>query len=425
MRAQRRVLLTGLNNHINSEYSSEHDMTAIITQRPANAPSECLTLPLDIANRIASYLLDDHAHATLAALQRCSKEYYLALSPVTYRRVDFRSVETCDLFRLGEGSKAEQVTPKKVDDAVASGAFFSLKASSFRRMVALGHIKHLTIHSLPACTSPLSKSFSSVARSSDALLLPGLESVALGAKVADEIRTYIPETYDRPHSPLFLEALIHTSRPSSLCLAHRVVPSVEWDEHLEMTSIKQYQLVARVNQFIEDGWASLKVFEVHDVVHQVLPSLKGCRNVYHFASHCVGPPEAPRFIAPGLASTFTPGPKWNFRSWQIGTAIKNLFPSGISPAAVLQNTSWEFVNHEGHILTKPENDDDDDTGVGYLEVGRLIGDALKTGLPMELAGRDGFKGELAMEVLERMSFERGEKACESCQREYVSGLTAQ
>lgn len=403
-------------------------MTVTIDRPP---PNEGQPLPVDLALRIAAFLFGSGAHSTLAALHRCSKDYYFALSPIVYRKVSFKPKKTYALFFLGDDFLlSPDSLGKQVDNAVASETIFSAERAVLRRILALQHVRHLSIHSLPADSSPLTKAFTSAvnAYSPNYLILPSLQSVQLLPPVADEIRTYIPETYDRPHNPAFLESLISTSRPTKLCLSYPVVPSQSWDEHLELTTIKQYQLVARMNRLIDDGWSSLETFCVHDIVHQVLPSLKGCKNVYHFSSHCILTGEIGRveggeregggavFVNPGKSSTGIPGPKWNFRSWQIGTAVKNLFPSGANAGAILENTSWVFVNHKGHILTKLENDDDDDTGVGYMEVGRLIDDAIKGGLPQDLIGRAGFKRELADEVLEKMKFTPGEMQCVSCGR---------
>lgn len=409
-------------------------MTVTIDRAP---PNDGQPLLVDLALRNAAFLFESGAHSTLAALHRCSKDYYFALSPIVYRKVSFKPKKSYALFFLGDDFfLSPDSLGKQVDSAVVSETIFSAERAVLRRILALQHIRHLSIHSLPADSSPLTKAFTSAvnAYSPNYFILPSLQSVQLLPPVADEIRTYIPETYDRPHNPAFLESLISTSRPTKLCLSYPVVPSQSWDEHLELTTIKQYQLVARMNRLIDDGWSSLETFCVHDIVHQVLPSLKGCKNVYHFSSHCVLTDEIGRveggegggrgavFVSPGKTSTGIPGPKWNFRSWQIGTAVKNLFPSGANAAAILEKTSWVFVNHKGHILTKLENDDDDDTGVGYMEVGRLIDDAIKGGLPQDLIGRAGFKRELADEVLEKMKFIPGEVQCVSCGRKSLSSF---
>lgn len=408
-------------------------MTIAIDRAP---PNDGQPLPVDIALRIAAFLFECGAHSTLAALHRCSKDYYFALSPIVYRKVCFKPKQSYALFLLDDDFPSPPgALGKQVDDAVAAETIFSAERAVHRRILALQHIRHLSIHSLPADSSPLTKAFASAvnAYSPNYFILPSLQSVQLFPLVADEIRTYLPETYDRPHNPAFLESLISTSRPTKLCLSYPVVPSQSWNEHLELTTIKQYQLVARMNSLIEDGWSSLETFCVHDIVHQVLPSLKGCQNVYHFSSHCVltgasGRVEGRKggkamFVPPGKASTGIPGPKWNFRSWQIGTAVKNLFPSGANAAAVLETTSWEFVNHNGHLLTKLEIDDDDDTGVGYMEVEGLIGDAIKGGLPQDLVGRAGFKRELADGVLKKIKFTPGEVQCVSCGRKSPSSFS--
>ncbi|WVQ83406.1 hypothetical protein IAT38_005547 [Cryptococcus sp. DSM 104549] len=394
---------------------------------PTSGQSPRDPLPVDVALRIAHLLLEDRALATLASVHRCSRDYYFALSPLVYRRVDFRPSGSEALFHLGEGAPLPH--PDGLDDevaiAVSSNTFFSPERAPLRRHVALRQTRHLTIHSIPICFSSVAKYFSSAVTSySPNHLLSSLRSVQLLPRACDEIRTFIPATYDRPRNPLFIESLVTTSRPQKLCIAYRVLPSGYWDDHRELTSVGQYQLVARLNRIVEDGWDSLNEFCVHDIVHQVLPSLRGCKNVYYFSSHCLGtrsPTSSPVFVPPGLAATGLPGPEWNFRSWQLGTSVKNLFPSGVDAAAVLDATSWVYVNHEGSVLTKPANDDDDDTGVGYKEVSRLIGDALKTGLPQDLLGREGVKREVIEQVLERMSYAAEGEACESCGRFGTNG----
>ena len=124
-----------------------------------------------------------------------------------------------------------------------------------------------------------------------------------------------------------------------------------------------------------------------------------------------------------LGKTFTgiPGPAWNIRSWQISTTVKNLFPSGSDGATQLAGTTWRFVNFEGHILTKKERDDDDESGVVYAEVVGLIRGAVRDGLLLDLPAREGFGEEVVEEVFRRIEYlddsEAGEE-CGACHREF-------
>ncbi|KAK8861203.1 hypothetical protein IAR55_002022 [Kwoniella newhampshirensis] len=375
-------------------------------------------LPVDIILRIAHHLVDEEHVGTLSAVQRCSRDLYITLSPLLYRRVDIRRTRSDSLLTL-DASLASLTADLdiKVEEAVRSGQLFSSSNATLRRLDALRHIRRLTLFQLPS--DPISTSFLTFITKSSALLLPNLESVQILPDAVDSIRTFIPGSYDRVRNPPFLEGLSKTSRPSRLCIAHRVVPSEEWEEHREISVLGQYQVVARLTQLRDDDdgglWSSsLREFSVHDIVHQVLPSLQGCRNVYHFSSHLSSPSN--KFLSPGPRSTYIPGPPWSYRAWQLGTAIKNLFPSGSDGKTVLKGTSWEFVNYDGHILTKMVRDDDDDSGVGYDEVQDLVQDAVKAGLPQDLPMREGFGRELVGEVFDKIGYVAGDRKCACCAR---------
>ncbi|WWD16908.1 hypothetical protein CI109_101340 [Kwoniella shandongensis] len=363
--------------------------------RPLAADKNHDPLPVDIVLRIAQHLVDNELIGTLASVQRCSTDLYYALSPLVYRRVDIRHSRSDALLTLDSSMSGEiEALETKIEEATQSRRYFSSSNSTLRHLNALRQIRHLTIHQLPS-SDTISTSFldfASNASFSSSNILPNLDSVQILPDAVDSIRTFIPTSYDRVRNPPFLEALAKSSQPSKLCIAHRVVPSEEWEEHREISVLGQYQVVARLTQLREDGWwTNLKEFSVHDIVHQVLPSLQGCRNIYHFSSHLT---SSTKFVSPGTKSTYIPGPPWSYRAWQLGTAIKNLFPSGSDGKSVLQNTSWTFVNYDGHILTKMVRDDDDDSGVGWGEVEGLIQDAVKAGLPQDLPMREGFGREL-------------------------------
>jgi hypothetical protein len=270
------------------------------------------------------------------------------------------------------------------------------------------------------------------------LLLPRLETVSLSPTAVDTLRTFVPDDWDRPHSPPFLEALTGCSSPMHLCISFRVVCSDDWEEHREMTTPGAYQLISRLNQLRTDGWTSLRTFTVHDIVHQVLPSLAGCTNIYHFSPHIApevrqyGQAQPPTPITPharnmlagrdsrhrdGKAGCGMPGPQWNFRSWQINSAIKNLFPSGTNSRQALEGTKWQFVNISGHVLKKVKRDDDDETGVGADEVGGLVEGLVKSSLPQDLPAREGFAEDLVGEVFDAISYRDGLDQCQACGRE--------
>lgn len=74
-------------------------MTVTIDRAP---PNDGQPLLVDLALRIAAFLFESGAHSTLAALHRCSKDYYFALSPIVYRKVSFKPKKSYALFFLGD-----------------------------------------------------------------------------------------------------------------------------------------------------------------------------------------------------------------------------------------------------------------------------------------------------------------------------------
>lgn len=137
-------------------------MTIAIDRAP---PNDGQPLPVDIALRIAAFLFESGAHSTLAALHRCSKDYYFALSPIVYRKVCFKPKQSYALFLLDDDFPSPPGSlGKQVEDAVASETIFSAGRAILRRILALQHIRHLSIHSLPADSSPLTKAFASAVK---------------------------------------------------------------------------------------------------------------------------------------------------------------------------------------------------------------------------------------------------------------------
>jgi hypothetical protein len=249
-------------------------------------------------------------------------------------------------------------------------------------------------------------------------LFPNVSCVSFLPDAVDGIRMWSPDSYDRPRNPPLLEGLAKACSPKHACLAFRLVESKDWEEHRDATVAGQYQLVARINRLQTDGWGDIESLTLHAIVHQVLPSLKGCRNVYHFSPHVVLMPATKGwYLFPtGASATGIPGPPWNIRSWQLSTGIKNLFPSCADAQAALKGTSWEFIGVEGHILTKKQRDDDDESGVEWQQAGPLIRDAVRNALPLDLPAREGFGEELVGEVFRKTRYRdlKDVAPCDSC-----------
>ncbi|WVF66950.1 hypothetical protein IAT40_001693 [Kwoniella sp. CBS 6097] len=370
-------------------------------------------LPTDIVVRIASQLTADECNGTVASLQRCSKALFFALAPTLYESLEIKPIQSERLLTLGE--PGIQDLDAELDLAQKEGSIFLPGRSSLRRLALYRYVRKIVIHSLPS--DSISDAFFHSITSLPFQAFPHLDAVSLLANAVDDLRTWVPTSYDRPRNPAFLEALTRASTPSKLCISFRALLSDHWEEHREATVPGQYQLVARLNRLKGDGdgelWKNLKTFCVHNIVHQVLPSLPNCQNIYHFSSHITGSVSRPLVHPPGPEATYLPGPQWSYRAWQLGTAIKNLFPSGVNAMKMLKGTSWDFVNTAGHVLTKLVRDDDDESGVGYEEVMTLVRGAVKAGLPQDLPMREGFATELVGDVFEKIRYAE-EKECAVC-----------
>jgi hypothetical protein len=420
-----------------SERPSLHDLR--------HSPPSCgshVPLPLDIVLRIASILHDRRSLRCLATLQILSKGTYDVVTPILYRHLHV-TVCSGDLLDLDldelplDGEVALEASVRQLRE---TGEYWGTarRHRSIRRADAFRHARRITVHHEPSDKAldrvSSSQQSTSTRTSSSAgtrarLLFPHVDTVSLLPDAVDAIRTWSPKTYDRPRNPPLLELLAKTCSPQHLCLAFRLVESRDWEEHREATVSGQWQLVSRINRLHSDGWDRLESMTIHDIVHQVLPALEGCRNVYHFSPHVVRTSRDQsgryRYAFPGgVDATGIQGPPWNIRSWQLSTAIKNLFPSGADAEAALKGTSWEFVGVEGHILTKRYRDDDDESGVEWGQVGHLVRDALRNALPLDLPAREGFAQELVDEVFTRIHYVDAEQAkpCESCSRQFASNL---
>ncbi|WRT65293.1 uncharacterized protein IL334_002236 [Kwoniella shivajii] len=280
----------------------------------------------------------------------------------------------------------------ELERVASSGDIHHYSKTAVRRLTSFRHVRKIVIHSLPS--DSVSDTFAAFVQNLPFRAFPSLESVVILAQAVDDVRTWVPATYDRPRNPPLLEALTLSSSPAKLCVSFRSLRAEDWEEHRDLTVPGQYQLVRRLNRLREDDhWSDIREFCVHNVVHQVLPSLPNCRNSYQFASHITGNSSHPVLHHPGPNATYLPGPLWSYRAWQLGTAIKISFHPGLMPL----------------------RDDDDESGVGYDEVLDLVKGAVKAGLPQDLPMREGFGKELVGEVFEKVQYKKDDD-CMACQR---------
>ena len=80
-----------------------------------------------------------------------------------------------------------------------------------------------------------SDAFVITADNSDVTVFPELQEVSLLPPAVDSRRLQVPELYDRPRNPTFLEGLAKISKPRYLCISFRVVVSNDWEEHRDAT----------------------------------------------------------------------------------------------------------------------------------------------------------------------------------------------
>lgn len=364
----------------------------------------------DVIVRIAEILVAREARGTLASLALVSRAAYDAAAPSLFTHLVLGRASGL----LGALSPSDVSGFPGFDGDGGTGAW-TASTTTLRRLVALSRVRRITVSMLPRDHE--SSAFADVALAlPPALLLPRLTSVCLGPVAVDQLRIWTPDYARGPPNPPILTALA-TQRPKRLCVAFRQVPASEWEAYREASTRGQYALVRRLED-LAAAW-ELESAHFHDIVHQVPPSL-ATTNVYDFAPPAIPHPHfRGRFNFPrGREAVRLPGPEWNMRPWQMGTAIKNLFPSNRFAEAhreVLEKTRWRFGGVENHVLTTEERDDDDWTGVWYAEVKDMVRDSIKTGLARDLPAR-GLDAEFVHDVLERVEYHPVE-TCEACGRE--------
>lgn len=370
--------------------------------------------PHDILVRVAEILAAREARGTLSALSRASRGAYDAAAPALYAHLVL-SPRAAGL--LSSLSASDVAGFPGFDDDGRPGNWAAPRAT-LRRLAALSHVRRCTISALPRDHE--SVGIAEVAPAlPPGLLFPKLAAVSLGPVAVDQLRIWTPDYAGGPSNPPILEALA-TQRPVRLCVAFRQVPAAEWEAYRDASTRGQYALVRRL-ELLSGSWG-LESVTFHDIVHQVPPSLP-THNVYDFA-----PPAVPhpffrsRYRFPrGREAVRLPGPEWNMRPWQMGIAIKNLFPSNRGLEAhmdTLAKTRWSFCDVGNHILTKEERDDDDGTGVWYAEVKDMIQDSIRAGMARDLPAR-GLDRAFVDEVFDRVEYRRI-GVCEACDRECES-----
>lgn len=386
-------------------------------------------VPADILRLIATDLALLGHRRTLANLCRANQEAYDACVPILYEQLEISAVGCAGLLDLTpqdvvgfpgfDKDGTCQTWPSEGDNF--------RRRSVLRRFAALSHTKRAIVRSLPP--DHISTGFAEAAiamgtpsgslNPKGVYIFPRIQSVCLLAHAVDELRKWVPERYNRPRNPPFLEALSAGSRPRYLCIAFRLVPSEIWDVHRDLSSGGQYTLVRKVALLCTE-W-NLDSLTYHNIVHQVPPSVPGTRNVYQFAPHVVRHPlfaRRYRFLK-GKDAISLPGPDWNTRPWQMAFVVKGLFPSGADHMAILdRGTRWVFCDVVNHILSKEERDDDDSTGVWYAEVPDMIKTSLKVGMDGDLPAR-GVTPDILEEILKRIEYGKSER-CEACGRESIN-----
>ena len=395
-------------------------LAGTITMTSLASSSERTSTPLDIVLNIARYLDDDAAHATLSSLSLCCKAGYTLVAPVLYSQVVVNGARSEGLFDLAQLDDTDDDIPAHIARSQADHTFFHPRSAA-RRLWLLRFVQRLIIRQFPSeasskrfqtstkllarssttsttsttCTSSTSTS------TSNQLLLPLLSILTLQPASLDAIRTFSPETYDKPHSPAFLEALVIASRPGFIRCQFRVSPSNQYNQHCAASTNGAYNFVSRLSQLRADGWDSLKVLQVEGAVQQVLPSLPGVENRYHFASHVRSPVPALSSVpvvhsAPStgqgarIDNRGLPGPQWTYRAWQCMTAVKNVIKAAKAEPAGLSGTSWSFRNISGHVMTVAKTDPEYDEEIATEEeVDGLVRDCVEHSLERDLQFEPG------------------------------------
>ncbi|KAK4688790.1 hypothetical protein P7C73_g1323, partial [Tremellales sp. Uapishka_1] len=319
-------------------------------------------IPKDVLLLILSFMDVPSCLGTLAVLQRCSSDTYSAVNPLLYR--DFtvsHSPKTIEILSASSSSPCDE-----------------------RKLSSLRHVETLVVDSLPT-------SFNLPPRTN---IFPHLKQVTFGAAAVDKIRTFVPQTYDKPISPPFIEYLLHACQPKKLELCFGRVEAEDWEEYLETTSAGAYAFVSRIQRYMEH-WTNVETLVVRNVVHQVLPSLPGCANEYHFAPHLLRNPT--RNVS-GQAATSLPGPEYIFRIWQIVQLLKSTVSASKSANDPASITKWTFLNCSNHVLMHSAAEAWDENSLCTWEtVDRLIRDGVERSLRKELPARG--VGQIAVDDL--------------------------
>lgn len=395
--------------------------------------------PKDVLQHIITFVAEDKAYATLATLQCCNSELYFLVQPILFKILVVKDETAQSVLSLGDLSNqfgdGSNDLERFTKTALGFGRYFGSQNQTLRRMNNLRHVQTLIVETLPSDT--LMQSFQRAGRDNhrttpSRLLLPNVSSISFLPGVIDSLRLWIPDSPEEKHP--FMDAVTLTSNPEHFCVSFPLVASTKWENHALETSMGQYRLVSILSQCRAGlRWSNLRRFRCHNVVHQALPTITGCQNFYDFSPHVASPsppgfirnpPRSPtsakeemeQYFISGPESIGLPGPDWNLRSWQITKVIKEVFPSNADHALLAQNTSWEFINVQGHVLTKSLRDDDDTTGVGVDEVSDLIIGRVRDCLPLDLPARSGFDFSLVNTVLSKISYGEWEDrgTCQAC-----------
>lgn len=422
-------------------------------------PLKHIDLPHTILYRIANILDESKSYTTIASLSQCSKAIYDTCIPVLYRRYEISESTTSTHFHKLNIEEWTYDLDKDTISARERDTYY-LAESLPRRLGYLRYVEHLDIRITNICQDAERFFVRSAERlrSADRRgIFPRLKTVTIHPQAAEDIRLCPSYVLMNNEIPL-LKALCITSNPKHLSLSFYLTPSDEWGEYQTYGSTRQYNLSKRISRLFEMGWDELESFTVHDITHQVLPSIPNCANIYHFAPHVLTriPTTAENkerdyafyaidvieryasdhylpgrddvlhllstlrnqlrrqlvddkyYFCSGQESMGLPGFDWNFRPWQLGTAIKDAFVPNISVDKIIASTSWTFIDVQNHVLTGPRmSDDDEEEGVLLGMVEDLVKDCLETGMSHELLNRAGFDTDKVRLVLENVRFMRG------------------
>ncbi|WWC60035.1 uncharacterized protein I303_102598 [Kwoniella dejecticola CBS 10117] len=376
-------------------------------------------LPIDIIRRISAHLADEAFLGTVSNIQRASKEVYLGVTPILYRCLHIKHRKSDRLLSFTNHPQNRKA------DIENDAHVFEAENDGVRRLEALKHVRRLIIHHIPS--DDIAESFfqlvrarapQSGAHSSKSIVFPHLTHIELSPDAVEQLRTWVSTSnFSSPfnQNPLFLETLSRTSGIRVLCMTFKSLLSQHWEEYRDLTLIGQYQLLSRI-QALHTGnnslWRdSLRVLNVHDISHQLVPTLPGVENSYFFSPHIIGTEAHPILVGGGKEACYFGGIDWTYRSWQIGKSIKSLFPSDLDKTAVqdiLETTQWRFVGPDGQIKVKLVRDEDDDeNGIPYKEVISAIKSQIRSGIPQELSAGQGWDDEQVEKLFGRIKYVEG------------------